>query len=101
MVFLRQVGANVTVQTGDFPLRAKNRAREQALSICSVRKSKSKDYVSTADLTENVDRQFHDRLLVVSFYAVVRQFQYLLHCSPREGLTKTRTTALGLKCPAI
>jgi len=101
MVFLRQVGASVTAQTGDFPLRdfppAKPEKRgPRAGPFSSTSKILDSDSAGpTADLTQKVGRQFDYWLLVVSFDAVVRQFKYLLHCSPREGLDKNEEPVLS------
>ena len=43
---------------------------------------------STANLTQKVGRQFDYLLLVVSFDAVIGDFQNLLHWVPRVGLTR-------------
>ena len=100
MVFLRQVGASVTAQTGNFPLRdfpqsSQKKGPASGPLFTDVKESKSDSAGPTADLTQKVGRQFDYWLLVVSFDAVVRQFKYLLHCSPREGLDKNEEPVLS------
>jgi hypothetical protein len=78
-----------------FPCQARKKGPASGPLFKDVKELKSDSAGPTADLTQKVGRQFDYWLLVVSFDAVVRQFKYLLHCSPREGLDKNEEPVLS------